>query len=163
MDVHFRKHRNRLLKRQDGVVALEFAILFPLFLLVVAGIVEFGHLFYVRHTLTNASREGARAGVVYVSMTDTERIAWAENAAIAAVNNYLKPVDAVGVTHPRLPGVTLSDPAVQVVAVSGFPAGHSGSAVIVTITATDVLLVLDKFNILSNPINVTAETTMRLE
>ena len=44
---------------------MEFVILFPLFMLILVGIVEFGHLFYVRHTLTNASREGARAAVVY--------------------------------------------------------------------------------------------------
>jgi Flp pilus assembly protein TadG len=51
------------------VVALEFVILFPLFLLIIAGIVEFGHLFYVRHTLTNASREGARAVVYTTDLT----------------------------------------------------------------------------------------------
>jgi len=151
--MHFRKERNLFLKRQDGVVALEFVILFPLFLLVVAGIVEFGHLFYVRHTLTNASREGARAGVVYVP---ADRINWATNAATTAVNNYLYPVVA-GSPKPRLPGVTISDPAVVV---SG---STSGSTVTVGITASNVLLVLDKLITLSNPITVTTETTMRLE
>ena len=51
------------------MVAVEFVILFPLFLLIIVGIVEFGHLFYVRHTLTNASREGARAAVVLLCST----------------------------------------------------------------------------------------------
>ena len=149
MDMHFRKEKNRLLKRQEGVVALEFVILFPLFLLIIAGIVEFGHLFYVRHTLTNATREGARAAVVYVP---TDRITWATNEATTKVNNYLNPS---GVS--RLPGVTLSAPAV---AVSG---SASGSTVTVSITASNILVVLDKIITLSTPITVTSETTMRLE
>ena len=68
------RSRNLFLKRQDGVVAVEFVILFPLFLLIIAGIVEFGHLFYVRHTLTNASREGARAAVVYTTDRPTGKL-----------------------------------------------------------------------------------------
>ena len=151
--MHSQKERNMLLKRQDGVVALEFVILFPLFLLIVAGIVEFGHLFYVRHTLTNASREGARAAVVYVP---ADRINWATTAATTAVDNYLYPV-VEGTPKPRLPGVNIT---VAPPAVSG---GTTGSTVTVTITASDVMLVLDKLVTLSNPITVTAETTMRLE
>jgi Flp pilus assembly protein TadG len=153
MNMHFRKEKNRLLKRQEGVVALEFVVLFPLFLLIIAGIVEFGHLFYVRHTLTNASREGARAAVVYVP---TDRINWATTAATTKVNEYLYPV-VDGTAKPRLPGVTIPAPTV---AVSG---STTGSTVTVTITASDVLLVLDKLVTLSNPVTVTAETTMRLE
>lgn len=149
--MHSRKESNLLLKRQDGVVALEFVILFPLFLLIIAGIVEFGHLFYVRHTLTNATREGARAAVVYVP---TNRITWAKAEAERATNNYLGLLSS---QTPVLPGVTLSAPAV---AVSG---SASGSTVTVAITASNVLVVLDKIVTLSNPVTVTAETTMRLE
>ena len=61
-------------------MAVEFIILFPLFLLIVVGIVEFGHLWYVDHVITNASREGARAGVVYPNTT-----AQAPSAAQTAV------------------------------------------------------------------------------
>lgn len=43
---------------------VEFAILLPLFLLIIAGIVDFGRAFFSQVTLANAAREGARAAVV---------------------------------------------------------------------------------------------------
>jgi Flp pilus assembly protein TadG len=43
---------------------VEFAILLPLFLLVIGGIVDFGRAFFTQIELTNAAREGARAAVV---------------------------------------------------------------------------------------------------
>ena len=52
------------LKNQRGASAVEFAVvLFPLVLLVF-GIIDFGFLLYNKAMLTNASREGARAGIV---------------------------------------------------------------------------------------------------
>lgn len=51
-------------RRDLGAAAVEFAIIFPLLLLVVAGIVDFGRAFFTQIQLTNAAREGARAAVV---------------------------------------------------------------------------------------------------
>jgi Flp pilus assembly protein TadG len=52
------------IKNQQGVAAVEFAlILFPLVLLVF-GTIEFSTLLYDKAMITNASREGARAGIV---------------------------------------------------------------------------------------------------
>ena len=50
--------------RQKGVATVEFGLLLPLLLLIVSGIVEFGMALYDKAVLTNASREGARAGIV---------------------------------------------------------------------------------------------------
>lgn len=49
---------------ERGVVAAEFALLLPVFLLLLFGIIEFGMLMYGREVVTNAAREGARAGIV---------------------------------------------------------------------------------------------------
>jgi Flp pilus assembly protein TadG len=49
---------------QKGAALLEFAIILPILLLLVFGIIEFGLLFYSKQVITNASREGARAGIV---------------------------------------------------------------------------------------------------
>lgn len=54
-----------LLVNQKGVSAVEFAIVLPLLVVFVFGIIEFGLLFYNKSMVTNASREGARAGIVY--------------------------------------------------------------------------------------------------
>jgi Flp pilus assembly protein TadG len=153
-----RKDGQRLAGRQDGVVAVEFIVLFPLFMLFLLGIMEFGHAFYVRHTLTNASREGARAAVMYRGGTAAERIAWAEStevgSAIDTVTQYLT---------SRLPGVkwTIQNP---VVAASGSSAaGTSGSTVTVRIEATDVTLVLGALVDTLQHLKVSGQTTMKME
>jgi len=48
---------------QKGVAAVEFAIILPFLVLLVFGTIEFGVLFYNKQVITNASREGARAGI----------------------------------------------------------------------------------------------------
>lgn len=50
---------------QKGVATVEFAIVLPLLIVLVFGIIEFSILFYNKAMITNASREGARAGIVY--------------------------------------------------------------------------------------------------
>ncbi|MCK4507348.1 MAG: pilus assembly protein [Desulfuromonadales bacterium] len=47
---------------ERGAALVEFTIMLPLLLAILVGIVEFGLLFYNKQVLTNASREGARAG-----------------------------------------------------------------------------------------------------
>jgi hypothetical protein len=52
------------LKNPKGASAIEFAIILPVLLLLIFGIIEFSLLLYNKQVLTNASREGARAGIV---------------------------------------------------------------------------------------------------
>lgn len=47
-----------------GASAVEFAIVAPIFFMVVLGIVEFGRMAMVQSVITNAAREGARVGVL---------------------------------------------------------------------------------------------------
>jgi Flp pilus assembly protein TadG len=49
---------------ERGAVAAEFALLLPVLLTILFGIIEFGMIMYSREVITNASREGARAGIV---------------------------------------------------------------------------------------------------
>ncbi|MBX3350053.1 MAG: pilus assembly protein [Nitrospira sp.] len=49
---------------ERGIVAAEFALLLPVFLLILFSIIEFGMMMYGREIVTNAAREGARAGIV---------------------------------------------------------------------------------------------------
>jgi Flp pilus assembly protein TadG len=48
------------LREQRGASAVEFALIVPLLVLLVLGIVEFGHAFQVQGTLSAAAREGVR-------------------------------------------------------------------------------------------------------
>jgi Flp pilus assembly protein TadG len=49
---------------ERGAVAAEFALLLPVLLIILFGIIEFGMIMYGREIVTNAAREGARAGIV---------------------------------------------------------------------------------------------------
>ena len=51
-------------QNEHGAVAAEFAILLPVLLLIVFGTIEFGMMMYGREVVTNATREGARYGIV---------------------------------------------------------------------------------------------------
>ena len=52
------------LRGERGAATVEFAIIAVVLLMIVFGIIEFGILMFDKHILTNASREGARAGIV---------------------------------------------------------------------------------------------------
>ena len=52
------------MRNQRGASAIEFAIIFPLLVLLLFGIIEFSVILYDKAMITNASREGARAGIV---------------------------------------------------------------------------------------------------
>jgi Flp pilus assembly protein TadG len=164
-----RTRKNRILPfwgRDEGAVAVEFIILFPLFLLIIVGVVEFGHLWYVDHVITNAAREGARVGVVLTlgtdgSSNDAPRIQEAQDNAKTAVNNYLKPNG-----KSILPGVNWNVPTPTVTLYTNPSTGKTtltGGSLKVTITATNVALVLDQVIPAFKNMTLTAVTTMRME
>jgi len=49
--------------RRRGQALVEFALVLPLFLLLLCGVLDFGFMLYSRMTVINASREGARLAV----------------------------------------------------------------------------------------------------
>ena len=59
-------------KSERGASAVEFALILPFLLLIVFGIIEFGIILYDQAMLTNASREGARAAIVFNSTKNTQ-------------------------------------------------------------------------------------------
>jgi Flp pilus assembly protein TadG len=50
--------------RSRGQALVEFALVFPIFMLVLFGIIDVGRYVYVSNSLNEASREGARYGSV---------------------------------------------------------------------------------------------------
>jgi Flp pilus assembly protein TadG len=52
---------------RNGVAMIEFAFVLPVLMVLAFGIIEFGLLMYNQQVITNASREGARAGIVQAS------------------------------------------------------------------------------------------------
>jgi Flp pilus assembly protein TadG len=52
-------------RNQKGAAAIEFALILPVLVLLILGIIEFSVALYDKAVVTNASREGARAGIVF--------------------------------------------------------------------------------------------------
>ena len=67
-------------KREDGQAMVEFALILPIFLLILCGIIDFGWLFYNQLSLNNDCREGARYAVVNT----------ADNADTQAIINHIE-------------------------------------------------------------------------
>ncbi len=87
----FVSHRNRCPQRaaRRAASAVEFAIVAPIFFLVVLGIIEFGRMAMVQQMLTNAAREGCRIAVLDGSTTASVR---------TKVNQYLNSGRITGAT-----------------------------------------------------------------
>lgn len=66
-------------KRRSGQALVEFALIFPVFLLIMLAIVDFGRAFYIQVAIQNGAREGARFGAIHP--------AWVDSAAQANPDN----------------------------------------------------------------------------
>lgn len=80
------------LRNQKGAVAIEFALLFPIFFLIFYAIVTYGLIFTAQQTLTLAAAEGARAAVRYPAQVpaNTSLISARKSAACAMTNGTLE-------------------------------------------------------------------------
>lgn len=54
-----------LWKRERGQALVELAIMLPILLIILLGVIDFGRVFYAYVTITNAAREGARYGSLH--------------------------------------------------------------------------------------------------
>ena len=142
--MRFPKFRN-----ERGAAAVEFAIVLPLLLFVVFGIIEFSVIFYDKAMITNASREGARAGIVY-RPTDPERLS--EQDIKDVVKAYLQThLISFGGTSAADITVTNAETA-------------SGTPLTVTVNYTYNFLLLPNFmDSLTGGLDMQAQTIMRME
>ncbi|MEN6406418.1 MAG: TadE/TadG family type IV pilus assembly protein [Thermoguttaceae bacterium] len=73
-------------RNRRGAAAVEFAIVAPLFFLLMFGMVEFGRAIMVQQVLTNAAREGARYAVLdgaTSTMAKSKVVSYLTSAGIA--------------------------------------------------------------------------------
>jgi Flp pilus assembly pilin Flp len=86
-------------RQERGAAAVEFALVLPVLLLVIFGIIDFGRMLAAKIALTEAAREGARA----TALVDTD----AGQARVAAATVDLNPAVTSSITecpNPALPG-----------------------------------------------------------
>jgi Flp pilus assembly protein TadG len=103
----------------SGGQLVEFALVLPILLLLIAGIAEFGMLFQSYEVTTNAAREGARLAVLPGNEADGYAI------VLARVNDYM--------ATSGLPGTFTTAVTPQAIPVVG---GATANGVRVTVTYT---------------------------
>jgi Flp pilus assembly protein TadG len=135
------------IKGQRGGSAVEFAIVLPILVVLLFGIIEFSILFYDKAVITNASREGARAGIVFASTP-------LDDAGIAGVVN----------TYCASNLITFGSATAATTTVSRGGSGTAGDPLTVTVDYSYDFLVLPNFvTALTGPIDLEAITVMRME
>ncbi|MEL7649835.1 MAG: TadE family protein [Sedimentibacter sp.] len=81
------------LKKENGQAMVEFALVLPILLLFVAGIIDFGWIFYNQLAANNASREAARFIAIHYYFNDMDSkadyaVGSAEEKALEIINSY---------------------------------------------------------------------------
>jgi Flp pilus assembly protein TadG len=143
-------------RREDGAVAVEFSILAVVFCLFLAGILDFGHAWFMRQVVTNASREGARYGVTY--QADSNGVRKAPSTLSPTIQNY---VLNTYLAKSSLPSD--ANPAVTV-AGSGYTTGTKGAPLEVAVSAIKTWFLVSKLVPgMSDRITIKATTVMQCE
>jgi Flp pilus assembly protein TadG len=143
------------LKSQSGASAVEFALILPILLLLVFGIIEMGFVLFDKAMITNASREGARTGISYRVPPFTDEEISEEISKV--VKSYLG--------NALITFAESANPTVTVTKNSSTPRDELK----VTVAYTYTSLILP--NLINSPVkqdfprefNMIAETTMRME
>ena len=76
--------RSRIWSDVRGVAALEFAFVLPFLVIILAGIVQFGAIFFIQNNMVNVAREVSRA----LSVGSIETTAEAETLANGKLVNW---------------------------------------------------------------------------
>lgn len=97
-----KKPRNR---KHRGAAVVELAIVSPLLFAMLFGIIEFGWLFTVQHTMVNASREGARIGCLRGAALED---------IMETTRNFLTPMGLQDKVTINITEATIDDPFVTV-------------------------------------------------
>ena len=134
---------HKKLRSESGASAVEFALLLPVLMMILFGIIEFGLALHRQAILTNASREGARLGIVQS----------VPPIALAAVNTKIDSYLGPAGIPPGTVGRTIV----------GVPGSVTGVPVIVTLTLPYTLSVLPNLTSVASLITLTARTEMRHE
>lgn len=137
-------------KSQRGAAALEFALVVPVLILLVFGIVDFGNVMNAQSVVANAAREGARSAALGASSTQAKSVA---SGAIATLPGASNVGTNVAVVCKTALGATCSlDDATA----------DSGGTVTVTITYVHSWLSPAILG-LSNTLNIVQTSQMRIE
>jgi Flp pilus assembly protein TadG len=125
-----RHHHKKTMRhgRRAGQTLIEFAVCFPIILLLTMGLVQFGLIYNTAITLTNLSREGVRYAAVHGTETSTI-LNSTSYATDTAIRTYIRQAAASTTVRPT----DLPDSAITVSPGAGSAARISGQPVTVVL------------------------------
>jgi hypothetical protein len=120
-------HKARMPQGQRGAAVVEFALILPILLLLLVGTIDASLALYDKAVITNASREGARAGIVArsPSLTDAQIQQVVQNYLQGALVSLGSPSAAPAVQIQK--GIWNGDPTLQVTVIYTFQGVGLGS------------------------------------
>jgi Flp pilus assembly protein TadG len=130
---------------QKGAAAIEMAIVTPLLVVLLFGIIEFSLAFYNKSMITNASRVGARAAIAGLTDVNQRIIDYCNDKLLDLTNND----DVVDTSDITITNVNL--------------VGDTKNAVSVSIDYTYNFLFGSLIGLDNANLNMSANTTMRME
>jgi Flp pilus assembly protein TadG len=137
----------RFLRQTKGAAAVEFAVISIVFVMLIAGVLDFGHAWYLKQIITNASREGARYGITYQTDTNGARIA--PSALNPTIQNYVLNTSTQNGNKGGFGLLTILPsnvtPAVPTPAGAGYTTGTKGANLEVTVTAVKTWFMVSSF------------------
>jgi Flp pilus assembly protein TadG len=147
--------------REEGGVAVEFAIILPVLTLLIFGIVDFGHAWYMRTVMENACREGVRYACRYQTSDAGVRLL----PSSLNISDYVLGSTGCNLTNMLPPEasatVTPSGAGYDETNVKNLPLEN----LTVTITARKNWFILNKLvpGITSDHVDITVAATMKCE
>lgn len=102
-------------RNRQGASAVEFAIVAPVFLLLVFGMIEIGRAIMVQQILTNASREGARLAVLdsqtaLAAEVTSKVTTYLQNSGVTGATVTMNPAEPTSAAYGDPVTVTVSVP-----------------------------------------------------
>jgi len=144
---------------------VEFALISIVFVVFIAGLLDFGDAWYMKQAVTNASREGARYGITRQTNANGDRIF--PSALNPTIANYVLQTSAQngGKGGYGLKSILSSsnDPQVPTPTGSGYATGTKGQNLEVTVTATKTWFMLSMVPTMGSQITISAKTVMLCE
>lgn len=128
----------KLLGQEKAQSMVEFALVLPLLLLILMGIIEFGRIINCHMIIANLAREGARFGAVGYSDTEISTMLVADRA-------------------------TLDSARMQIQITPSYASRVKGEPLTVTVNYSVDLITPILPSLLPNPVPISSQCTMRLE
>ena len=133
----------KLKKNEKGQAFVELAIVLPLLLMILCGIIDYGWIFTNQNTIDHCAREGARYAIIHAE----------DSGAITEITNYTKALAPSNISNSLIVTVTFTNPS--------FP--RLGDVTVLVNRDTEALTPIAGIFTTGQTINLTSSCTMKVE